>query len=662
MIQESLVKRFLDSGINVLGLTNKKIPAEGSWSKWQHEFRIPQSINSEALGLICGKISGNMEVIDIDLKYDISGDLYDRYTRLLNDNASGLYNRLMILKTPSGGYHWIYRCEEIQGNQKLARREATGDELTIKREKWKVLIETRGEGGYIASFPSDGYQVMQGKFSEIPTISTSERDVILSCARTFDEEIKEVHIPKSTMNVSGKTPWDDYNDREDGLSELYAHGWSEVKTTSSRIYLKRAGDTTALHSGNYLIDRKLFKAFSSSTQFEPEKAYPPFGVYAILNHNGDFSSAAKALYREGYGEQKVKLSPTEQYEKAWEKSKDDEDIDLAEFISDDEENDKYCDDTRSGKIERGLTTGSRELDEYFVYKRGTLVMGVGHTNVGKTITMLFLKMIPAVLHDWRIIIISMENKSGFIKRKLMEMYMCRPLSEMTDEQYEYAKVFVNKRFTILRGRGGLIKDIPRLMKVLYKMTSDSEYNSVLIDPYSAFEKSNKGENTHEYDYRMVGEFLDFTERTDVSMFLNAHTSTQARRQASRDDDGLLKAPFMDDVEGGGKFPNRVDTSIIFHRKTNAEAPICYTTEFYNDKERETETGGKPTPRDSPVNLVAHHSLTEFLINGSNPIRKWHEENGTMGFKKPETLSEAKERISAMPINNSFDDESSEAPF
>ncbi len=656
MIQESLVKRFLDSGINVLGLTNKKIPAEGSWSKWQHEFRIPQSINSEALGLICGKISGNMEVIDIDLKYDISGDLYDRYTRLLNDNASGLYNRLMILKTPSGGYHWIYRCEEIQGNQKLARREATGDELTIKREKWKVLIETRGEGGYIASFPSKGYEVIQGKFSEIPTISTSERDVILSCARTFDEEIKEVHIPKSTMNVSGKTPWDDYNDREDGLSELYAHGWSDVKTTSSRIYLKRAGDTTALHSGNYLIDRKLFKAFSSSTQFEPEKAYPPFGVYAVLNHNGDYSAAAKDLYQKGYGEQKKELSPTEQYE-----NQDSEISSVSEHISDSIEDDKYLQDVREGTLELGLSTGCREMDEFFRFKRGKFCVIVGHSNIGKTTAILYKMCLPSVYHNWKGAVVTKENSSGFTKRKLMEFYMCRPLDKMTQDEFDLAKRWVNEHFIIIKARGGFINDIPKLLKLSYKLSEEKEIDFIVADPYSGFNKAQKPkENGHDYDYRMASEILDFTERTGVSLYLNAHTNTEARRK--RDDDGNLICPWVDDVEGGGKWSNRADQGIVLHRKTKAEGLIRFITEFHVDKERESETGGKPTERDNPIQMLLEKNMCEFTINGVNPIRKWHEDNGTMGFKKPETLSEAKERISSMPTNDSFDDEFSEAPF
>jgi hypothetical protein len=46
--------------------------------------------------------------------------------------------------------------------------------------------------------------------------------------------------------------------------------------------------------------------WTTSTEFYPEKAYSPAAVYAMLNHGGDYSAAAKALIKDGYG---VKLTP-----------------------------------------------------------------------------------------------------------------------------------------------------------------------------------------------------------------------------------------------------------------------------------------------------------------------------------------------------------------
>ena len=51
--------------------------------------------------------------------------------------------------------------------------------------------------------------------------------------------------------------------------------------------------------------RDLLYVFSSNAApFEPEKGYSKFAVYALLNHGGDFTAAARALAAEGYGGQR----------------------------------------------------------------------------------------------------------------------------------------------------------------------------------------------------------------------------------------------------------------------------------------------------------------------------------------------------------------------
>src|SRR5262249_58195432 len=41
--------------------------------------------------------------------------------------------------------------------------------------------------------------------------------------------------------------------------------------------------------------------FTSSTAFEADTSYSKFGAYAVLHHGGDFSRAALALAKDGYG-------------------------------------------------------------------------------------------------------------------------------------------------------------------------------------------------------------------------------------------------------------------------------------------------------------------------------------------------------------------------
>ena len=52
--------------------------------------------------------------------------------------------------------HWLYYCEEIAGNDKLARRPKHPEEMNHPKDRIKTLIETRAEGGYIIIAPSGG--------------------------------------------------------------------------------------------------------------------------------------------------------------------------------------------------------------------------------------------------------------------------------------------------------------------------------------------------------------------------------------------------------------------------------------------------------------------------------------------------------------------------
>lgn len=252
------------------------------------------------LAVICGAVSGNLEVIDVDLKYDRTGTLWQRFT----ESIATILPRLYVVRTKSGGYHLYYKCEVIEGNQKLANRPATTEELKDNPNvKQIVLIETRGEAGYVIAPPTPGYE-KQGEFI-VPVLSIDDREAILSAARSFNEVIEEVRPdPAATKSASSyqKTPWDDYNDRSNPIDLLQRHGWTFIERKGPRSLLRRPGHTDQHSSGDYHHELGLFKVFSTSTQFEIGKGYKPFAIYTVLEHAGDFSRAAKQLIADGYGE------------------------------------------------------------------------------------------------------------------------------------------------------------------------------------------------------------------------------------------------------------------------------------------------------------------------------------------------------------------------
>ena len=123
--------------LKLIPINEKKVPLVKDWQSSSEEFEL----NGYGVGLVCGKLSDNIEAIDIDLKYDLTGTLLQRYSDEIKNISPELLSKLVVQKTVSGGYHFIYRCNTIEGNKKLAQREATEQEK-INGDKIKVLIET----------------------------------------------------------------------------------------------------------------------------------------------------------------------------------------------------------------------------------------------------------------------------------------------------------------------------------------------------------------------------------------------------------------------------------------------------------------------------------------------------------------------------------------
>ncbi|HZA25203.1 MAG TPA: bifunctional DNA primase/polymerase, partial [Dehalococcoidia bacterium] len=215
----------------------------GEWREYQSQ-RPSESVldgwythSRTGLGLVCGAISGNLEVLEFDDRA-----AYEEFRELAEASGlGGLVNRIEAAyceESPSGGIHWLYRCEKIGGNAKLARRPKLPDEMAHTQDRVKVLIETRGEGGFIITAPSFGdvhpsgqpYRLLQGAFGTIATITPKERAGLFELARTFDQMPKQTvqERPPPRSETSGVRPGDDFNARGEWANILVPHGWRPV--------------------------------------------------------------------------------------------------------------------------------------------------------------------------------------------------------------------------------------------------------------------------------------------------------------------------------------------------------------------------------------------------------------------------------------------------
>jgi hypothetical protein len=178
----------------------EKRPALTEWSKYQKQLpAIGEHQFNGALGIITGKISGNVFVLDIDTKYDLTGTLLER---LRNEVGPAFWNQILtttyVQHTINKGLHIFLRCDQIEGNQKLASRVTTDEEKTKEPlEKTKVLLETRAEGGFIVVAPTPGYEVLTGSLQNIGFISIEDKERLFEACRSLNEVFEVVKPPTS---------------------------------------------------------------------------------------------------------------------------------------------------------------------------------------------------------------------------------------------------------------------------------------------------------------------------------------------------------------------------------------------------------------------------------------------------------------------------------
>lgn len=352
-------RAYLSAGLSIFPLKVGKVPVV----QWR-EFRTRLATDNEAvrwwgckeplgIALVCGRFSaGGIEVLDFDNQCET---IFPDWADIVKQH--GLYDSLTIHRTPRGGRHVVFRTEEPGPNQELAV-----DPSQPPHER--VLIETRGEGGYIVLPGSPhrihpagvgGWQHTEGpkliELAKMPPMTREQRDLLIEVSDSYDRRPRATTVPVQVPKQSGESvesveselavstivetvivecveddgwrvqivedvsPGDDYDARgPEWLEILGPHGWTIESIRGDEIRWKRPGKESPGCSATTGVckssssGRDLLRIFSSSAHpFESGKAYGKFRAYAMLNHAGNLSAAARELKAKGYG---TDLTPT----------------------------------------------------------------------------------------------------------------------------------------------------------------------------------------------------------------------------------------------------------------------------------------------------------------------------------------------------------------
>ncbi len=286
----------LNNRLSVIPIRPGTKQAAVKWEPYQNQLMPPEGIKRLFtpgcnLALVCGKVSGGLECLDFD-----DPSLRGPFTSTLAAHNPELKQRLTCWQeTPSGGFHLIYRFTgPALGNIKLAmgaKYEADG------RPRQDVKIETRGEGGYFLTEPSqvDGKPyVFHGGLGAIPVITAAERDLLHAIARSFDEGGQDSRQGTTRPTTpTGDRPGDRYNAKTDWHPLLVSYGWRYLRTAGDREQWQRPGKDGDEASGT--LNEQGFYCFSTSTPLPNQAPLDKFAVFTWYEHGGDFAAAARAL-------------------------------------------------------------------------------------------------------------------------------------------------------------------------------------------------------------------------------------------------------------------------------------------------------------------------------------------------------------------------------
>ena len=200
-----------------------KAPAVTSWKPYQTTYYPAAFQPLDPRGALCGHISGDLLAFD----FDNGGEAFKPWCELIGETINKTY-----VESSPHGFHVLFRLPFTPPtNEKLART-AAGD----------VLIETRGEGGFIVVSPTPGYDPIVGDLEALPVLTESEVSDLFNAARRFDQYKPERKIQRanSSPTTTSTSSWiDDLRQGRRGfdwLSELLiANGWTEIRETADGV-------------------------------------------------------------------------------------------------------------------------------------------------------------------------------------------------------------------------------------------------------------------------------------------------------------------------------------------------------------------------------------------------------------------------------------------
>lgn len=220
----------------------------------------------------------------------------------------------------------------------------------------------------------------------------------------------------------------------------------------------------------------------------------------------------------------------------------------------------------NGKLEKGVSTGWPDLDEYFTVKHSEFTVITGMPSHGKSEWLDALATNLVLYHNYRISIFSPENHP-------LELHVAKIMEKLSEQKFFGSKRMpfedmmdcldlMNEKFSFVVPDENKFSPMDILNEAYpWLNQSIAQPKAMIIDPWNEMDHWRpNGLSETEYISRTLTELRKMSRDFKVHLFLVAHP-----KMMNKDKDGNYPVPRPYDISGSAHWYNKADNCIAIWR-------------------------------------------------------------------------------------------------
>ena len=225
-------------------------------------------------------------------------------------------------------------------------------------------------------------------------------------------------------------------------------------------------------------------------------------------------------------------------------------------------------DLRLNGLQRGMTLGLGELDNYISFERGRLVIMSCIPGDGKSEWLDVITMLLNLRYNMKVGYFSPENYPSHLHQaKIIEKLVGKRLGGyggMSLQELDAAIKYISANFFDIMPEENFTID--SILDIAQRLVDRLGIGMMCLDPFNSLEhKMPSGMNQSQYIDEFLEKLRNFARRNNVLVFLVAHPTKLKKDPVTL----TYPVPTMYDISGSAAFFNKADFGIVIERDRQA---------------------------------------------------------------------------------------------